>query len=84
MHHSLMWFAAFPERPVGIIPTLRKKVKERFLIQFHLQRGSFQLCIEEMYYFHKVVAFRKGLHQASKMSCMQLGKNEDWRNGEEM
>lgn len=47
------------------------------VLQFHLQMGRLQLCIEEMYYFHKVVALRKGLHQASKMPCMQLGKNED-------
>lgn len=61
------------------------KIKtERTVLKFHSRRGRFQLCVEEMYYFHKVGELRKGLYQASKMSCMQLGKNEDWKNGEEM
>lgn len=68
---------------MGIMTTLRKT--EILALQFHLQRGGLQLSIEEMYYFHTVVALRKGgLPQASKMSWIQLGKNEDCRNGEEM
>lgn len=45
----------------GYYANLKIKI-ERMVLQFHLQRGRFQLCIEEMCYFHKVVALRKGLH----------------------